>query len=110
MRRAIVFYKGEPAGTLTEFDRNHYNFRYYSTWFEDDKKPAISLTLPKTKKEYECNHLFPVFYNMLSEGSNKELQCRRLQIDEQDDFGLLMATAHTDTIGAINIKRIEEGE
>ena len=28
------------------------------------------------------------------------------KIDEEDAFGLLMATAHTDTIGAITVKKI----
>lgn len=43
---------------------------------------------------------------MLAEGANKAYQCRMLKIDENDAFGLLLATAHTDTIGAITVKRI----
>ena len=30
----------------------------------------------------------------------------RCHIDEEDDFGILLATAHTDTIGAITIKKM----
>ena len=44
---------------------------------------------------------------MLSEGVNRQLQCRLLKIDEQDHFGLLSATAQYDTIGAITVKPIE---
>ena len=44
---------------------------------------------------------------MLSEGVNRELQSTQLKIDEEDDFGLLLATAQYDTIGAITVKPIE---
>jgi serine/threonine-protein kinase HipA len=41
---------------------------------------------------------------MLSEGANRKLQCIQLRIDEEDNFGLLLATAQFDTIGAITVK------
>jgi HipA-like protein len=44
---------------------------------------------------------------MLSEGANKKLQCRQLKIDENDYFGLLLATATHDTIGAVTVKPVE---
>ena len=40
---------------------------------------------------------------MLSEGVNRKLQCRHLQIDENDYFGLLLATSGTETIGAVSV-------
>jgi serine/threonine-protein kinase HipA len=43
---------------------------------------------------------------MLSEGANKALQCTTLKIDENDAFGLLLATAEHDTIGAITVKKL----
>jgi serine/threonine-protein kinase HipA len=43
---------------------------------------------------------------MLSEGVNRKLQSKHLKIDEEDDFGLLAATAQCDTIGAITVKPI----
>ena len=43
---------------------------------------------------------------MLSEGVNKKLQSTQLKIDEEDSFGLLMATAQNDTIGAVTVKPI----
>ncbi len=107
MRRTAVYRNKSYAGILTEEDRQNYVFRYNDAWFQDAQKPAISLTLPKSQQEYRSTYLFPFFYNMLSEGANKELQCRHLRIDENDAFGLLMATAHTDTIGAITVKPLE---
>jgi HipA-like protein len=47
---------------------------------------------------------------MLSEGVNRKLQSRMLRIDENDFFGLLMASAQYDTIGAITIKPVEQSE
>ena len=104
MRQATIFRNKAVIGTLTEENRHSYTFRYEDTWFRDVKKPAVSLTLPKTHQEYHNTYLFPFFFNMLSEGVNKELQCRHLQIDEDDSFGLLLATAQYDTIGAITVK------
>jgi len=107
MRQALVFRNGELAGTLIESDRNNYIFRYDDQYYADTTKASISLTLPKTKQEYQSNYLFPFFYNMLSEGVNKKLQCQQLKIDEEDYFGQLIVTAQFDTIGAITVKQLE---
>jgi len=108
MRTAIVYYNQEPAATLKEEGRDSYVFRYNDAWFLDKTKPAISLTLPKRQQEYRSEALFPFFFNMLSEGSNKALQIRQWRLDEADDFGLLMATAQVDTIGAVTVIPINE--
>jgi len=104
MRRAEVYRNGDLAGILTEENRKNYVFHYEDAYFNDTNKPAISLTLPKTEQEYHSEYLFPFFFNMLSEGVNRKLQCTQLKIDEEDNFGLLMATAQYDTIGAITVK------
>lgn len=106
MRAVEVYRNGTLAGTLTEENHRHFVFRYNDTYFNDAGKPAISLTLPKTKKEYSSDFLFPFFFNMLSEGVNRKLQSTQLRIDEADNFGLLMATAQYDTIGAVTVKPI----
>lgn len=106
MRQAEVYRNGELAGVLTENDQRQYSFIYNENWFMDPNKPAVSLTLPKTQKEYQSDKLFPFFFNMISEGVNRKLQSKMLRIDEKDHFGLLLATAQNDTIGAITIKPI----
>jgi serine/threonine-protein kinase HipA len=106
MRKTEIHRNGKLAGILVEENHNKYIFRYEDTYFFDSEQPPISLTLPKTQQEYESNCLFPVFFNMLSEGVNRKLQCTQLRIDENDSFGLLMATAQQDTIGAITVKPI----
>lgn len=103
MRKAKVYRNGILAGILSEESRGKYVFRYEDAYFQDPNKPAISLTLPKTQKEFRSEVLFPFFFNMLSEGVNKKLQCRQLKIDEDDHFGLLMETAKNDTIGAVTV-------
>ena len=106
MRAIEIYRNGILAGTLTEENRQYYVFRYNDNYFNDANKPGISLTLPKTQKEYSSEFLFPFFFNMLSEGVNRKLQSTQLRIDEEDNFGLLAATAQYDTIGAITVKPI----
>ncbi len=106
MRAMEVYRNGILAGTLTEESRRQFVFRYDDHYFNDSSKPAVSLTLPKTQQAYRSEILFPFFFNMLSEGVNRKLQCTQLRIDEADHFGLLMATAQYDTIGAITVKPI----
>lgn len=106
MRATEIYHNGIFAGILTEENRRQFVFKYDDNYFIDECKPAISLTLPKTKKEYRSEFLFPFFFNMLSEGANKRLQSKLLRIDEEDSFGLLMAIAQKDTIGAVTVKPI----
>ncbi len=106
MRQAEVFSNGVFAGLLTETDSGTYLFRYTDSYLIDDEQTAISPSFPKSTEEFTSRTLFPFFFNMLSEGANKTVQCRSLKIDENDAFGLLLATAHTDTIGAITVKKI----
>jgi HipA-like protein len=108
MRKAKVLFKGEEAGILTQHDNGSFTLQYNSSWLNDKDKPAISLTLPKTVKAYHSRFLFPFFYNMLPEGSNKQIVCKLNRIDQRDDFGLLTTTARNDTIGAVTVLKIED--
>jgi HipA-like protein len=107
MRKAEIYRNDILAGILTETDSGTYVFTYDSTYFSDKSKPGISLTLPKKQSEYTSEYLFPFFYNMLSEGTNRVVQSKQLKIDEHDFFGLLLATAQCDTIGPITVKEIK---
>ena len=107
MRQAIILYKDEEAGILTQHDDGSFTFRYYDTWISDSKKPGISLTLPRIEQEYHSKFMFSFFYNMLPEGSNKQVVCKYNRIDKNDYFGLLMTTAKNDSIGAVRVIKIE---
>ncbi len=108
MPKAGVYYNGNLAGILTKSGKEDYNFVYDLTYWSDPSMPAISLTLPKTNREYHSRQLFPFFSGLLAEGINKDIQCRLLKIDENDDFTRLIKTAGEDTIGAITIKEIND--
>ena len=107
MRTAKVFFKDEEAGILTQHDDGMFTFAYHSSWVDDPAKTAISLTLPKRRDAYHAEFLFPFFYNMLPEGSNKQVVCQLNRLDRNDYFGLLLTIAKNDTIGAVTVHKIE---
>lgn len=104
MRQAEVYMNSILAGILTEKSDNSFHFCYDDRYFLDMSKPAISLTLPKTKQEYSSETLFPFFYNMLSEGANRRYQASLFHADEEDYFKILVESASHDNIGAITFK------
>lgn len=105
-REAYIYNNDILAGTLVKTDSQQYTFRYDDAYFSNPGCYAISLSFPKTQQEYFSKVLFPFFYGLLSEGINKQTQCRLLRIDENDHFGLLLATAKSDTIGAITVREV----
>ncbi len=107
MRAAQVLYNGRLAGILSK-SAGIYRFIYDKNYLAAAESRPISLTLPLQESPYESNVLFPVFVNMLSEGANKAMQSRLLKIDENDYFGLLLATAGSDNIGPLTIKEPDE--
>ena len=107
MRRAQVYNNGRFSGILEERSPHEYVFRYDDFYFADSSLPAISLTLPKNRQEFHSRNLFPFFANMLSEGHNRIVQAKIHKLDPEDDFGILLATAGTDTPGSITLTPIE---
>ena len=108
MATAEVYYNEMLAGCLEKRGAADYCFSYDPHYLLDPGSPSISLTLPKSGEVFRSARLFPFFTGMLAEGINKDIQCRLLKIDEQDDFTRLLKTGGTDSIGAIAIKEIEE--
>jgi HipA-like protein len=107
MRQAKVLFQNEEAGILTQYDDGAFGFIYHHAWIENPDKPSISLTLPKKQQAFRAPFLFPFFYNMLPEGSNKQVVCRHHRIDQDDYFSILIATAKDDSIGAVTVAKIE---
>ena len=106
--KAAVYNNKILAGYLEKSGAGTYIFTYDDRYLTSRDNPPVSLTLPKSRKEYQSGQLFPFFYGLLSEGVNKDIQCRLLRIDEQDNFTRLLQTAGEDTVGAITIKRVDE--
>jgi|SRR5665647_234721 len=108
MAKAAVYNNGILAGTLEKRAPDEYLFIYDDNYLADALNPSISLSLPKSRKEHKSSTLFSFFYGLLAEGINKDIQCRLLRIDGEDDFTRLVKTAGHDTIGAITVKEIIE--
>lgn len=102
MRQCKVYVHNAEAGTLTETDTREYVFTYNDGYHGE----PVCLSMPVTTKTYRSDHLFPYFFNMLSEGSNRQMQSALHHIDENDDFGIMLATAQHDTIGAVTVKPV----
>jgi HipA-like protein len=105
--KAAVYNNQVLAGILEKDEKGRYVFTYTEAYHQDPGYPPISLTLLKQRDPFRSDQLFPFFCGLLSEGVNKDIQCRLLKIDEEDDFTRLLATATEDTIGAITIKKID---
>lgn len=78
-------------------------FEYAQGFLDHAKSYDISFNLPRTQKQCRLSYLHPFFSNMLSEGSLRRMQCRKLGIDEEDEFMVLLHTTKSDVIGAITI-------
>lgn len=108
MAIAGVYNNGLLAGYLEKRAPDDYLFSYAENYLADPVHPSISLTLPRSQPLHQSTVLFPFFAGLLAEGINKDIQCRLLKIDEEDDFTRLVKTAGEDTIGAITVQEIKE--
>lgn len=106
MRQCEVYVHGIKAGVLMEDDHREYIFTYDKPYLLGEKNSPVSLTLPLREEPYRSPYLFSFFFNLLSEGENRQIQSQLLRIDPEDDFGILLATAQYDTIGAVTVKPI----
>jgi len=98
-----VYDRDTLAGVLG-FSDGVYMFVYDDKFLNSRENRAISLTLPKRKEPFISPHLHPFFANLLAEGNLKKLQCKKLKIDEDDEFMRLLKTASDDTIGTVTIR------
>lgn len=107
MQRAKVYRNNTLAGFLTKYSDSEYSFIYDSEYLRMPNIKPISLTLPLQEEEFKSKYLFPFFYNLLAEGKLKDIQCRELRIDKDDDFSRLILTTKENTIGSITIEKEE---
>lgn len=103
MKSGVVYYRRIPAGMLT-FGRKGYGFRYLPSYLRDNSAPPVSLTLPKREQTYRSRFLFPFFFGILTEGVQKDLQCRLMKIDERDYFTRLVKTSKNGAAGAVHVR------
>jgi len=103
MMAANIYFDDYLAGTLWRDEAGRFHFKYAPIFLAADT-PPISARMPKQADTFLSDKLFPFFFNMLSEGSNRKLQERIYRIESWDHFSLLLKTAHTDTIGAVTVR------
>ena len=101
LRKAQVFYKDVLAGLLSE-TRDGYLFQYDRVFLE--KGIPISVSLPPREEPYQSKELFSFFKGLLPEGWYLNIVSLTQKIDSNDSFGLLLASASGDTIGAVTVK------
>jgi len=63
-------------------------------------------SLDCSRKMMQDYIFFSFFFNLLAEGTMKEMQCRELKIDPEDHFTRLIKTTEFNTIGSITLKEI----
>jgi HipA-like protein len=106
-RNGNVYYCGILAGRIEETP-DGYRFTYDPKYLATSGSQSISATLVKRPEAYISKVLFPFFFGLLAEGILKETQCRKLKLDENDHFGRLLKTAHSDTVGAVTVMEDRE--
>jgi serine/threonine-protein kinase HipA len=99
-RRARVMFQDKLAGTIEEVEGG-YRFTYEPTFIAQGR--AISQSLPLKEEPFVSSGLFAFFLGLLPEGWYREIVCKKLKIDENDDFGLLVGCCK-DCIGAVWIE------
>lgn len=108
MQQGKVFRNKIFVGILKKTSQKEYIFKYDESYLSNEKSKAIAFSFPLQKEEFKEDHLFAFFFNMLSEGSQKKLQVKKLKLDENDDFSRLLITAQTDTIGSVTLMEIRD--
>ena len=106
MRKALIYYKNELAGVLTEED-DGYLFKYDDDYLSSLTAEPISLTLPLSSKPCESRVLFPFFDGLIPEGWLLDVAVRNTDISILDRMSLLLLCCK-DCIGAVSVVPVTE--
>jgi serine/threonine-protein kinase HipA len=100
MRKAKIYNFGKYAGDLIEVEKaKSYKFIYG----DDYNGPAISLTMPLQKKEYNFNTFPPFFEGLLPEGMQLEALIRQTKTD-RDDLFIQLVVVGEDLVGSVTVE------
>jgi serine/threonine-protein kinase HipA len=105
-KHALVYYKNEFAGILTENDEG-YTFHYHDSYLRSSEAMPVSLTLPLQSDAFESRVLFPFFDGLIPEGWLLNVAQNYWKLKGNDRFELLLALCR-DAIGAVSILPREE--
>ena len=104
MQKGNVYRNNVLSGEISRDESGDYRFIYHPAYLMMDDAMSISVNLPLQHEAFVTDKLFSFFFNMLAEGNIKEMQCRDLKIDPEDNFTRLLKTAHSNTIGSVTVK------
>ena len=104
MQKGNVYRNDVLIGEISRNENGDYRFVYHPEYLMMDDAMSISVNLPLQDEAFISDRLFSFFFNMLAEGNIKEIQCRDLKIDPEDNFTRLLKTAHSNTIGSVTVK------
>ena len=76
MRACKVYVHDTEAGILEETDNKDYLFTYHKNY----QGEPVCLAMPVRQEPYHSDYLFPYFFNMLSEGANRQQQTVAINI------------------------------
>lgn len=108
VEKANVYLRDRKAAELRKTSEG-FEFQYRGEYLVRSDVLPISKTLSLRKEKYFSKELFPFFDNMILEGWLLNVSEKTLHIDKTDRFALLVATG-LDTIGAITVRGIIDGE
>ena len=106
MQKGNVYRNNVLVGEISRDENGNFRFIYHPEYLIVDDAMSISVNLPLKNEAFVSDRLFSFFFNMLAEGNIKEIQCRDLKIDPEDNFTRLLKTAHSNTIGSITVKEV----
>ena len=76
---------------------------YDDDYMQNEQYPPISLTLPKTQKNYEEKNMLPFFDGLIPEGWLLKAVCKNWKLSEKDRMGILLVSCR-DCIGSVSIE------
>ena len=101
MRECKVYVHDVEAGLLQETDDREYVFTYH----DDYQGDPVCLAMPVRQKVYRSDHKMSGGTAVGKTPSGQENSDSDTLI-YKDDFGIMLATAQYDTIGAVTIKPV----
>jgi serine/threonine-protein kinase HipA len=101
-KRLNVWWDNRLVGELTVDRHGEMRFRYAEDWRRDQKRRAISISLPKREKAFSRRECRPFFGGLLPEARQRVAVAKALGVSEANDFKLLDALGG-DVAGALTL-------
>ena len=89
MKTLNVWWDDQLVGVLSQDVGKLLGFKYDNSWLENKNSNALSISLPKRKKEFSTNECKPFFAGLLPEQRQKSILARNLRVSVHNDFSFL---------------------